>query len=270
MSIFGEGNKNKWYYHLLSFYNCLTHVHNIFYYHDNGVFIVLTTDRESPSGIKVHTPLSDEIYNVLMDQNFQHMIINREIDGIKIYERPSPKQVTFYISFHSIHSYKKLLYIFRENGIHIEPKLQFHRDKFGSYVLLNKMYIAKDVYVRYSTDHYDGIEGHPKIRDSTWKSAADSGHPYIYAVSRSYLLNHLYNLDYESHHIITFLSLINYDGIIVPIPNIILSLSYNKLITYNIFTGKIIEHDLSNEENIRRFSKIITDHPEERLKAFLG
>jgi len=270
MSIFGGSNKNKWYYHLLSFYNCLTHVHNIFYYRDNRVFIVLTTDRESPSGIKVHTPLSDEIYNVLMDQNFQHMIINREIDGIKIYERPNPKQVTFYISFHSIHGYKKLLYIFRENGIHVEPRLQFHRDKFGSYVLLNRMYIADNIFVRYSTDFNDRIEGHPKIKDSTWRSAADSGHPYIYAVSRSYLLNHLYNLDYikkyieNNSHIITFLTLTNHNGIIVPIPNIILSLSSNKLKTYDIYQVRIKEFDLSTNRDL------IIDNPEEILRAFLG
>jgi hypothetical protein len=271
--IFGKGknNKSNYYDHLLSLYSCLSYAHNLYYHQGNGVFAVITMDRESPwPGIKVHTPLSDEIYNVLMDLNFQHMIINKEIDAIKVYERDSYKQVTFYISFHSIHSYKKLLHIFRAYGIHIEPKLQFHRDKFGSYVLLNRMYIAKDIFVRYSTDFNDRIWNNPKIDDSRWRYATDNGHPYIYAVSKSYLLNHLYNLDYESHHIITFLSLINYDGIIVPIPNIILSLSSNKLITYNIFTGKIIEHDLSTEENIGRFSKIITDHPEERLKAFLG
>jgi len=270
MSIFGifgkgKGNKSNYYDHLLSLYSCLSYAHNLYYHQVNGVFAVITMNRESPwPGIKVHTPLSDEIYNVLMDRDFQHMLINREIDAIKIYERYSYKQVTFYISFHSIHGYKKLLHIFRNHGIHIEPKLEVHKDKSGSYVLLNRMYIAKDIFVRYSTDFNDRIWNNPKIDDSRWRSAADSGHPYIWAVSRSYLLNHLYNLDYNSPHIITFLTLKDFNGIIVPIPNIILSLSSNKLVTYDIYEGNIEEYEL--------FTKIdkISDHPEGRLRAFLG
>ena len=77
-------------------------------------------------------------------------------------------------------------------------------------------------------------------------------------------MNHLYNLDYNSPHIITFLTLKDFNGIIVPIPNIILSLSSNKLKTYDIYEGNIEEYEL--------FTKIdkISDHPEERLRAFLG
>ena len=187
-----------------------------------------------------------------------------EIDGIKIYEDHDPKQVTFYISFHSIPGYKKLLHIFRAHGIHVEPKLQVHKDASGSYVLLNRMYIANDIYVRYSTDFNDRKRDPPKSDDSNWRSAADSGHPQIWAVSRSYLSNHLYNLNYKDNsRIITFLSLKDYNGIIVPIPNIILSLSSNKLITYNIYKGGIIEYNLSTEVDN------ISDHPEERLRAFL-
>jgi len=267
--IFGRGNKINYYDHLLNLYHHFSHIHNFYYHQESESFQVLT--RISPSGIEVNTPLSDKIYNVLIDQHFQNMMINREINAIEIYKSHSPEQVTFYISFYSIRGYKKLLHIFRTHGIHVEPKLQVHRDTSGSYVLLNKMYIAKDIYVRYSTDFYDRKEDHPKIDDSMWRSAADSGHPQIWAVSRSYLLNHLYNLNYEDDsHIITFLSLMNYDGVLVPIPNIILFLSYNKLITYDIDKSKIIRYDLSTEVNIRILSRIVIDNPEQRLRDFLG
>ncbi|MFP3132202.1 MAG: hypothetical protein RXQ77_02590 [Candidatus Nanopusillus sp.] len=265
MSIFGGGNKSNYYNYLLNFYKGFSSTHNLEYREKSGVFQVLTRYGPHPwPGIKVHVPLSDNIYNVLIDPNFQHMMINREIDGIKIYEDHDPKQVTFYISFHFIPGYKKLLHIFGAHGIHVKPELKVHKDASGSYVLLNRMYIANDVYVRYSTDFYDEIKDHSKIVDSNWRSAADSGNPQIWAVSRSYLSNHLYNLNYKDNsHIITFLSLKDYNGIIVPIPNIILSLSSNKLITYNIYKGGIIEYNLSTEVDN------ISDHPEERLRAFL-
>ena len=282
--IFGKSNKDNYYDHLLNLYSNISHIHNLQYRQYSiygGVFQVMARYGPSPwPGIKVHTPLSDEIYNVLMDRDFQHMLINREIDAIKIYERYSYKQVTFYISFHSIHGYKKLLHLFRAHRIRIQPRLNIYRDESGSYVLLNRMYIANDIYVRYSTDFYNIKKDHPKIDDSKWRSAADNGHPYIWAVSGSYLLNRLYNLNYEDDsHIITFLSLINYNGIRVPIPNIILSLSsiYNRssgynivtLITYDIYEGKIIKYDLSTEKAIRMFSRIVSNHPEQRLHDFL-
>jgi len=260
--IFGKGNKINYYNHLLNLYNYLSHTHNLHYYQKSGFFQVLT--RIPPSGIIVHTPLSDKIYNVLIDQYFQHMMIGGELDGIRIYESHSPEQVTFYISFHSILGYKILLHIFKENGIHVKPKLKVHKNKSGSYVLLNRMYISKDAYVRYFIYFHDRKDNHPKIDDSKWRSAADSGHPQILAVSRSYLLNHLYNLNYEDNsHIITFLSLMNYNGIKVPLPNIILSLSSNKLITYNIYLARINEYDLSTHRDL------IIDNPEEVLRAFL-
>ncbi|MDT7890715.1 MAG: hypothetical protein RQ869_01450 [Candidatus Nanopusillus sp.] len=280
--IFGKSNKSNYYDHLLNLYNYLSNTYRLHYHQESGVFQVLTRRGTLPwPGIKVHSPLSDKIYNVLIDQHFQQMMINREIDGIKIYESHSHKQVTFYISFHSIPGYKKLLHIFRAHGINVEPKLRVHRDTSGSYVSLNRMYIAKDIYVRYSTDFYNIKKDHPKIDDSKWRSAADNGHPNIWAVSRSYLLNRLYNLNYEDNsHIITFLTLINHSGIRVPVPNIILSLSsiYNRssgynivtLITYDVYEGKIIKYDLSTEKNIMMFSRIVSDHPEQRLLALLG
>ncbi len=284
-SIFGRGNKINYYDHLLNLYNYLSRTHNLHYHQYSGVFQVMTRDGPYPwPGIKVHTPLSNEIYNVLMDQRFQQMMIHREIDGIKIYKRRSHKQVTFYISFHSIRGYKKILDIFRAHGIHIEPKLQVRRDRSGSYVLLNRMYIAKDIFVRYSTDFYDPenppYEAPYKARDRVWRSAADKGRPQIRAVSRSYLLNNLHNLNYKDNsRIITFLTLIDLKEIMVPVPNIILSLSsmYNRssgyynvtLETYNVYEGKIIKYDLSTEKNIAMFSGIVSDRLEQRLLAFL-
>ncbi len=272
--IFGGGNKSNYYDHLLNLYNYLSRTHNLHYRQESGVFQVMTKYGPHPwPGIKVHSPLSDKIYEVLIDQRFQQIMIHREIDGIKIYKSHSHKQVTFYISFHSIRGYKELLGIFRAHGIHVEPKLQVHRDRSGSYVLLNRMYIANDIYVRYSTDFRDPdnppYEAPYKARDRIWRSAADKGHPQIWAVSRSYLLNNLYNLNYKDNsRIITFLTLIDYGEIKVPVPNIILSLS-SILETYNVYEGKIIKYDLSTEKNITMFSKIVSDHPEQRLLAFL-
>jgi hypothetical protein len=42
------------------------------------------------------------------------------------------------------------------------------------------------------------------------------------------------------------------------------------LITYDVYEGKIIKYDLSTEKNIMMFSRIVSDHPEQRLLAFLG
>jgi hypothetical protein len=264
-SIFGRGNKSNYYKYLLNFYRGFSFTHHLQYRQKSEGFQVMARYGPHPwPGIKVHTPLSDKIYNVLMDKNFQDMMINGKIDGFKIFKDPDPKQVTFYISFHSILGYKELLHIFRAHGIDVKPNLQVHRDKSGSYVLLNRMDIADNIYVRYSTDFHGEKRDHPKIDDSMWRSAEDHDRPQIWAVSRSYLLNHLYNLNYKDpSHIITFLSLKDFNGILVPIPNIILSLSSNKLITYNIYKGGIIEYDLYTEVNA------ISDHPEERLRAFL-
>ena len=268
MDIFGKGNKSNYYDHLLNLYNYLSHMHHLHYRQKIGVFQVMARYGPHPwPGIKVHTPLSDEIYNILIDQNFQHMLIHGEIDGIKIYKDHSYKQVTFYISFPFILGYKKLLYFFSKYGIHIEPKL--HHDNNGN-VLLNRMYIAKDIFVRYSTDFYDEIESHPKIVDSNWRSAADNGHPQIWALSKEYLLRNLYKLNYEDHsHIYTFLTLEKY-GISVPIPRVILSLgrnTYGRIIlkAYLIDDGRVVYYDPSNEEHI----KDIIENPKQKLHNFL-
>jgi hypothetical protein len=281
---------NREYYNtLLYLYKGISHTHHLYYYEWDDFFGVMSVNTETflpPwSGIKVHTPLSNKIYEVLIDHNFQQMMIYREIDGIKIFKSQDPKQVTFYISFHSIRGYKKLLHIFRAHGIHVEPKLRVDRDRYGSLVWLNKMYIStsEDIFVRYSTDlRGDILKGtakyKAKIIDSTWRSAADKGHPQIWAVSRSYLLHHLHNLNYEDDsHIFTFLTLMDYGEIVVPVPNILLSIKYyhndNRnfiaLEAYNIQNGRSYIYDLSTEEYVKKFSERIADPPERILHDFL-
>jgi len=58
----------------------------------------------------------------------------------------------------------------------------------------------------------------------------------------------------------------------VPIPNIILAFdkASDELVTYNILISNIMEYDLSTQENSRRFFERVSNHPEERLRAFLG
>ena len=264
--MFHRDNKEK-YNILLNLYKGLSDKYNLHYRQINGGAIRITEkDNVLPwPGINVHALLSSKIYDVLMNKDFQQMMINREIDGIEIRESYNYKQVIFYIPFQLIQSYKKLLNIFRNNGIHIKPKLKVHRTNHGSLVLLNRMYIAKDIFVRYSTGLTTEMSDE-KIRDSTWRFAAAHGSPKIWALSRDYLLQHLYKLNYkDDSKIYTFLTLINYHGIITPIPSIILSLSSNKLITYDIKERRRFEYDLSNKND----TNFIVDHPEQRLRAFL-
>jgi hypothetical protein len=270
MSIFGGDNKSNYYYHLLGFYECLSHLYkHLAYREKHGVFSVLTKKDKKPPwpGIKVHAPLSDQIYYVLRDRGFQQMMINSEIDGIKIYESYSYKQVTFYISFRSILGYKKLLILFSKYGIPIEPHL--YKDNDGN-ILLNKMYISESsgIFVRYSTDFYDQIENPPQANDSNWRLAADYGNPQILALSKKYLLDNLYQLRYKDF-IYTFLTLKRYE-IEVPIPKIILSLEHNKrgkpiLKVYLMDKGKVVDYDPYNEKQ----TKDIVENPEQALENFL-
>jgi len=267
--IFGGGNKSNYYNYLLNFYEGFSSTHHLEYRQKSGGFQVMARYGPHPwPGIKVHTPLSDKIYNVLMDQGFQQMMMHGKIDGFKIFENPSHKQVTFYISFHFISGYKELLHIFRAHGIHVEPNLR--HDNNGN-VLLNRMYIAKDIYVRYSIDFYGEKKDHPKIDDSNWRSAEDHGHPQIWAVSKKYILdNLLYKLAHEdSSNIYTFLTLERY-GIQVPIPRVILSLGYNTykrliLKAYLIDEDRIVYYDPYNEEH----TKDIVENPKQALENFL-
>ena len=269
--MFHRDNK-KYYNILLNLYKSYCYTHSYPKYSEyKGVFQVMARDSKSPwPGIKVHSPLSVEMYNVLRSDDFIQMLKKGEIDGIKIYEEHDPKQVTFYISFHFISGYKKLLYFFSKYRILVEPKL--HYDNNGN-VLLNRMYIAKDIFVRYSTDFYGDIDKEnvpEKIKDSTWRVAEEKKKLKIWALSKEYLLDNLYKLDYEDpSHIYTFLTLEKYE-IKVPIPRVILSLGHNTygriiLKAYLIDDGRVVYYDPSNKEHI----KDIIENPKQKLHDFL-
>jgi hypothetical protein len=109
-------------------------------------------------GIKIHSPLSVEMYNVLKSYDFIQMLKNSEIDGIKVYlyddDSSKHKEVTIYISPYSMPNLRKLLNILENNGISIKPALSSYYHQGYEIVLLNRMPIAPDIgiFVRYSTD----------------------------------------------------------------------------------------------------------------------
>ena len=306
-----------------------------------GNFIILSNKRLSEDsdhrksdtppwpGIKIHSPLSVKMYNILRSDDFTQMLKNGEIDGIKVYlyddDSIKHKEVTIYMSPNSLPYYKELINIFKKNGIFIEPVLPFYNDM----VYLNRMHIAPNegIFVRYSTDFTEKmnisdiknirdsmmsnidtkninqvkiLEDYmigtymDKIHDEVWRAAADESHPYIVAVSKSWLLNNQYNLDeilgnsytslkdfyYKlwknadpkellgySPTIYTFITLKEIGGTIVSNPNIIISYdNYNKqLEAYSILDAVIVRYDLSNREDRER----ISDHPKDRLYKFL-
>jgi hypothetical protein len=280
-------------------------------------FIIISNERLSEDaddrkkntppwpGIKIHSPLSAKMYNVLRSYDFIQMLKNREIDGIKVYLYDDPstkhKEVTIYISPYSMPNLGKLLNILENKGISIQPVLPSYHD----IVYLNRMYIApnEEIFARYSTDftgkmNVSNIIGKymDKIDDQVWRAAADISRPYIVAVSRSWLLNNQYNLSeilrnsssslkdfyYKlwnntdpnellrySPNIYTFITLKKIDDkkTIVPNPNIIISYdNYSKqLEAYNLLDAKIVKYNLSKSEDLER----ISNHPKERLYEFL-
>jgi len=258
-----------------------------------GNFIILSNKRLSEDadhrkkdtppwpGIKIHSPLSVEMYNVLSGYDFIQMLKNREIDGIKVYLYDDPfskhKDVTIYISPGSMPNLGKLLNILEKNGISIQPVLSSYHD----IVDLNRMYIApnKEIFARYSTDftgkmNVSNIIGKymDKIDDQVWRDAADRSHPYIVAISRSWLLNNqykLYDILKDPSTIYTFITLKKIEGEenIVPNPNIIISYDWSnkELEAYSILDAVIVRYDLSNGEDRER----ISDHPKDRLYKFL-
>jgi len=236
-------------------------------------------------GIKIHSPLSVEMYNVLKSNEFKEMLKNGEIDGIKVYLYDDPstkhKEVTIYISPDSMPNLGKLLNILesilKNSGIYIQPVIPSYHD----IVYLNRMHIVPNVgiFVRYSTDFTgkmnidDYIIGRyrGKIDDHVWRTAADDSYPYIVAVSRSWLLNNQYKLNdilRDSSTIYTFITLkrIN-EETIVPNPNIILSYDDYKqqLKAYKVLDATTVEYDLSNIDDLER----ISNRPTERLYEFL-
>ena len=211
-----------------------------------GNFIILSNKRLSEDsdhrksdtpprpGIKIHSPLSVEMYNILNSDEFKEMLKNREIDGIKVYLYDDPstkhKEVTIYISPYSMPNLGKLLNILKNERISIQPVIPSYHD----IIYLNRIYIVPNegIFVRYSTDltgkmNIDDIKNikdrmisnidkkdiknyinqaimiddhitdkyRSKIDDQMWRNAADKLRPNIVAVSKSWLLNNQYNLD---------------------------------------------------------------------------
>jgi len=109
-------------------------------------------------GIKIHSPLSVEMYNVLKSNEFKEMLKRGEIDGIKVYLYDDPstkhKEVTIYISLVSMPNLRKLLNILEDKGISIQPAMSAYYHQGYKMVLLNRIPIDPHtgVFVRYSTD----------------------------------------------------------------------------------------------------------------------
>jgi hypothetical protein len=224
------------------YYRDLASRYSLDYIPGRGYFIVLSNKslsedadhrkRDTPPwpGIKIHSPLSVEMYNILRSYDFIQMLKNREIDGIKVYlyedNSTKHKEVTIYISPYSMPNLGKLLNILEKNGISIRPVLPSYHDM----IYLNRMHIAPEakIFVRYSTDftgkmnisdiknirnrmmsnidirdinqvimigNYITDKYMSKIDDQVWRTASDILNPQIVAVSRSWLLNNQYNLD---------------------------------------------------------------------------
>ena len=207
-----------------------------------GYFLILANKRLSEDaddqkkdtppwpGIKIHSPLSVEMYNVLMSNDFKEMLKNGEIDGTKVYRYKDPslehKEVTIYMSLYSIPYYKKFIDILERNKISVQPVIPSYNDM----VYLNRMHIAPNagIFARYSTDFtgkmnindiknikdsmmanidihdinqvimiddYITDKYRSKIDDRVWRTATDILYPYIVAVSRSWLSNNQHKLD---------------------------------------------------------------------------
>ena len=191
------------------------------------------------SGIKIHAPFSEEIANLLMDYDFQNMLINRKMGGIKIfivdYPETRHKWLTIYMPTSSLPYYKELIKIFEKNGIPINPQVDTYSD--GKYEI-SKIYISpeKGVFVRYSpyftadacisdigkivndmlmnakikdpnqAKIYAEIIGDfmketywNKISDDRWRDAEDTGNTRIFAVSEEWLSENERILDYLLH-----------------------------------------------------------------------
>ena len=242
--------------------------YNFDYINLGTVFEVKPIPSEQSSiiqpGIKVHSFLTEQMFYTLIDPKLLEILKQKKIDGIKIYEKPSYKQVTFYIGFQQIGGYKDLINVFKANGITIQPSLY----TYGNSVLINRMYIANRIYIRFSPDfsgRIDHIYADPRMTDYIWRYAEDKGIPRIWAVSKSYLLSNLDKLNFNINtDIITFLTLTDF-GIVVPIPNVILEYDgVNKTLkVFPLNKLKVVEY------NLQTISKIASDHPVQRITTFL-
>jgi len=191
------------------------------------------------SGIKIHSPFLKEIDNLLTDYDFQNMLINRKLGGIKIFRFDYPnarhKWLTIYMPVSSLPYYKELINIFEKNEIDINPQVDTYSDRKYK---ISRIYISpeKGIFVRYSpyftaqacihdidiivndmflnikTEDFDQAKIYTKIiedfiedtywgkiSDDKWRDAEDTGHTRIFAVSRSWLSENERILDYLLH-----------------------------------------------------------------------
>jgi hypothetical protein len=167
--------------------------------------LALAASSESPlpiSGIKIHAPFSEEIKNLLMNYdpqntNFQDMLINRKVGGIKVflvdYPNARHKWLTIYMPVSSLPYYRELVDIFKRNGMPINPQVDTYSD--GEYEI-SKIYIytypeqyeenqqRKGVFVRYSPyfTEYACIHDIGEIKNNMLMNAKirDPNQPKIY------------------------------------------------------------------------------------------
>ena len=260
------------------------------------------------SGIKIHAPFSEEIANLLMDYDFQNMLINRKMGGIKIFRFDYPetrhKWLTIYMPTSSLPYYGELINIFEKNGIPINPQIDTYSD--GKYEI-SRIYISlkKGVFVRYSpyftaqacisdigkivNDMLMNIKTEDpnqakiyiktiddfiketywnKISDDRWRDAEDTGHTRIFAVSRSWLSENERILDYLLHDPSAIYTFIT----LKEIEGTIVPDPYI-IISYDWSTNQLEAYDVLGtrivKNNLSNIEDLISDHPDKRLEYFL-
>ncbi len=283
------GNKRSDLYDLLEefykdalFFEGALNLNDILYNPSVDHFEIVREYNSSPyPGIKVHSYLDDTIYKVLTDPAFINAISAGLIFGFKVYESPFPKQVTIYIGFDNIGGYSFLLNLLKNKyNVNISPKV------LGNdfpYAYLNRLYISKNMFIRYSTDFYDEMVKDLRISDSTWRSAADNNRPNILALARDYLTSNFRNIisdvnkwnsiffihpDSIPDSMYTVITLQKVGNIAVPVPQVILGFdpSKNKLITYDIYRRSEYTYNMNDEKNLQ----YISNHPVTRISEFLS
>jgi len=90
-----------------------------FDYINLGTLFEVNSEQSSTiePGIKVHSLLTEQMFYTLIDPKLLAILKQKKIHGIKIYEKPSYKQVTFYIGFQRIGGYKELINVFKANKV---------------------------------------------------------------------------------------------------------------------------------------------------------
>jgi hypothetical protein len=240
----------KKYKQIAEYYQNLANIYGLTPFpHDDSVAVIAdkelarAANSKNPppiSGIKIHAPFSEETKNLLMDYNFQNMLIKGKISGIKIFLFDFPntrhKWLTIYMSKNSLPYYRELINIFEKNGIPINPQIDIYSD--GQYEI-NRMHISpeKGIFVRYSPyftaqasipdigkivndmlmniktndpnkakiyikniDDFIERKYWNKISDDRWRDAEDRRYHRIFVVSRSWLLKNEEILDYLLHN----------------------------------------------------------------------